>query len=151
MIKNGYKRRYFWGRKSPSGEETDLGLCSFGSKLHPQVVDSSRVMAFPEHGSFQKQLFFCPSKSPLLSLLGCLCIHLLSCPLHSLQVRFMFCHWMISRPACVLYHVIRQQLMQRGPSLLFRAPFFLLGAKIAMMASSNTVFRPFWVSAEHST
>lgn len=59
--------------------------------------------------------------------------------------------WMEDQQARELYHVIRQQLMQRGPRRLFRAPFFFLGVKIAMMASSNTVFRPFWVKAEHST
>lgn len=57
---------------------------------------------------------------------------------------------LLGDPALWPHHVIRQQLMQRGPSRLFSAPFFL-GVRMAMMASSNTVFRPFWVSAEHST
>lgn len=58
---------------------------------------------------------------------------------------------LLGDPASWRHHVIRQQLMQRGLRRLFSAPFFFLGVRMAMMASSNTVFRPFWVSAEHST
>lgn len=50
---------------------------------------------------------------------------------------------------CQTAHVIRQQLKHRGPRCRFNTLF--LGARMAIMASSKTVFSPFWVKAEHST
>lgn len=46
-------------------------------------------------------------------------------------------------------HVMRQQLMHLDPILFFTVCFF--GVKMAIIASSKTVFSPFCVKAEHST
>lgn len=46
-------------------------------------------------------------------------------------------------------HVIKQQFIHLDPILFFTVCFF--GVKMAMIASSKTVFNPFWVKAEHST
>ena len=46
-------------------------------------------------------------------------------------------------------HVIKQQFIHLDPILFFTVCFF--GVKMAMIASSKTVFNPFCVKAEHST
>lgn len=149
MIKNGYKRWYFWGKKSfrrrdwlgfcaPLVVNCILNLCSTAGESY----GLSRALQLKSGSCF---VLFSP-----LFCLTLLSVHFFPfvCLLPPVEVWFMVCCWMISG---FMYHVIRQQLMQRGPSLLFRAPFFFLGVRIAMMASSNTVFRPFCVKAEHST
>lgn len=119
-------------------------LCSFGSKLHPCVGQQQRVMAFQEPCSLKVAL--------VLSFSVLSVVHFFFCLSSSAYSPRLVYGWLLNDlGGGFMSHVIRQQLMQRGPSLLFRAPFFFLGAKIAMMASSNTVFRPFWVKAEHST
>lgn len=123
MIKNGYKRRYFGGRESSDWVCAPL-VVNF--TLAPAGEKQSRGLFSSEHCRFAVAVLL-SSQSSLQSGLA--------------RRRLGFC----------AHHVIRQQLMQRGPSLLFRAPFFFFGARIAMMASSKTVFRPFWVRAEHST
>lgn len=142
MTINGFKIRYIWGR-SLKKEENDWALCSFGRKLNHQSVLDSRRASCPLRAPLSKKLVFilfrclfvsnAPWPFPPATLASCL-----------------LADWLVNDLE-FSDHVIRQQLMQRGASLLFKDPLFLFGVRMAMMASSNTVFRPFWVSAEHST